>query len=125
MQATSLVLQYTPVQIDVTTTTGLLMGAQVVALNPLQAQGTGGGSQMPFVGIAEATIPLNNFGWITVNGPATGRVVTSTIPGTYVGGGTVSGILGVANASQMFLANAIALQTGLSAGSAIFILIGG
>jgi hypothetical protein len=94
-------------------TSAALLGNQV-----LQASG----ATDVFAGIAEVTLPNLSFGWITMYGPATGRVVSATIPGSPLGPSTLTGVLDIRNSSH-FNAVAVALQSGLSAGSAVFISV--
>lgn len=98
---------------SVVTGTPLLMGAQV-----LQASGA---TDM-FAGVAEVTLPNLGFGWVTIYGPATARVVSATIPGSPLGPSGTTGVLDIRNSSH-FNAVAVALQSGLSAGSAVFISV--
>ncbi len=101
------------VKIDTTVTTAALMGNQVLQ--------TSGRTDM-LLGIAEVTLPNLGFGWITCYGPATARVVTTTVPASALGPDSSTGVLQIRTATD-FNAAAIALQSGLSAGSAVFITI--
>lgn len=73
-----------------------------------------------FMGIAEATLASLSFGWVTIYGPATARVTSLTIPGSSLGPSSTTGVLSIRNSSH-FNAVAVAVASGLSAGSAIFI----
>lgn len=101
----------------VTSATAALIGNQVVQ--------TSGPTDL-LLGIAEVTLPANNYGWITVYGPATGRVATAgaggEIPGAILGPSSNTGVLSIRNTSH-FNAAAIAISSGLSAGSAIFVSV--
>ena len=98
------------VRLDFSVTTAALMGAQVLQ--------TSAATDM-FMGISEVTGPLLNFGWVTIYGPATGRVNLDAA-GSGLGPSGNTGVLSIRNSSH-FNAVAIAMQTGLSAGSAVFI----
>ena len=98
---------------DFTVTTAALMGNQVLQ--------TSGATDM-FFGIAETTLASLNYGWITMFGPATARVEALTVPGTPLGPSSTTGVLTVRNTSH-FNAVALALQSGLSMGSAVFITV--
>lgn len=78
------------------------------------------------LGIAEVTLAANNYGWITCYGPATARVVgsggTGEQPGAALGPSTNTGVLSIRNSSH-FNAAAIAVASGLSAGSAVFVRV--
>lgn len=101
------------VKADAPIVTAALMGNQVV--------GTTGVTDM-LLGVMETTLPLGQYGWITCFGPATAMVVTNTIPAQGLAPGASSGVLGIA-ATCNYNAAAVAIQTGLSAGSAIFITV--
>ena len=91
----------------------LLMGQQVLQVSAITNM---------IAGIAETTLASLNFGWITTYGPATARVVTNANPGVILGSSATTGVLstwGVSNLHGM----AVALQTGLSAGSAVFVTL--
>jgi len=111
VQAQLLVQAREPVRAQFDVTTAALMGNRVLASSAVTDM---------FFGIAEVTLPALGFGWVTVYGPATARVDTAAIPGSPLGPSGTSGVLTIRNTSH-FNAAAIALQTGLSAGSAIFI----
>ena len=118
VKAGSLIQAFEPVRLDFTVAGGspLLLGNQVL---PVSA------STDVFMGIAEVTMANLNFGWITVYGPATARVNTNEIPGAALGPSNAagaSGILAIRNSSH-FSAVAVALQTGLSMGSAVFVTV--
>lgn len=100
------------VKLDSSVTTAALMGHQVLQ--------TSGATDM-MLGIAEVTLANLGFGWVTVYGPATGRVAT-TAAGAGIGPSANTGVLSISNTSH-FNAAAIAMQTGLSAGSAVFISV--
>ena len=100
------------VKLDSSVTTAALMGVQVLQ--------TSGATDM-FMGIAEVTGPLLGFGWVTIYGPATGRVNLDAA-GAGLGPSANTGVLSIRNTSH-FNAAAIAMQTGLSAGSAVFISV--
>lgn len=110
VKASAPINQYMAVAFDTTVTTAALMGNQVRTTQV---------AADPFYGIAEVTLPNLGFGWVTVYGPATARVATATVPGVYLAASTASGILTTAVGASGFAA--IALQTGLSAGSAIYV----
>lgn len=101
------------VKFDTTVSTVALLGNQV-----LQASGA---TDM-FAGVAEVTLPNLGFGWVTMYGPATARVVSALIPGSPLGPSGTTGVLDIRNSSH-FNAVAVALQSGLSAGSAVFISV--
>lgn len=75
-----------------------------------------------FIGIAEVTMAKDVFGWITIYGPATARVATTTIPLSPLGPSADTGVLSIRNTSH-FNAVALAVESGLSFGSAIFISV--
>jgi len=75
-----------------------------------------------FVGIAEVTMAKDNFAWVTIYGPATGRVAAGEIPLSPLGPSANTGVLSIRNTSH-FNAVAIAVESGLSAGSAVFISV--
>lgn len=103
------------VRLDAAVTTGALIGGQVLQTSsPTDV----------FFGIAEATMPILNFGWVTVAGPATGRVRTGEIPGIALNVGTLTGVLQSGGATGAFVGNyvGLALQSGLSAGSAVYLV---
>ena len=75
-----------------------------------------------FFGIAEVTIALNSFGWATIYGPATSRAQTGVVPGVALGTSNFTGVLGIRQVSH-FSAAGLAVATGLSAGSSIFISV--
>lgn len=114
VKAGALIPRYEGVMWDENATaTAALFGNQVVQCI---------GESHLLLGIADqATFALNTYGWITAFGQATARVVTNTVPGNTLGIGTVTGVLARIQTSTNFLPKAIAVQTGLSAGSAIFI----
>lgn len=93
-----------------------LMGAQVVQVDSSTAM---------FFGVAESTLSAASYGWVTIYGPATARVVSLVIPGTAIGPSTAAGLTGVLAVRDISHFNAVglAVQTGLSAGSAVFINI--
>lgn len=104
------------VQLDHTVTTAALIGNQVQAI-----QST---TNILLAGIAETTLAANSFGWITCYGPATARVTTNAPAGAALGPSATTattGVLGIWNMSQFANVAAVAVQTGLSAGSAIFV----
>lgn len=102
------------VQIDSSVAGGspLLIGHQVIAAV---------GATNIFGGVAESTIAALRFGWVTTYGPATARV-ESLAPGSALGPSLSTGVLTIRNTSH-FNAVAVALASGLSAGSAIFISV--
>lgn len=75
-----------------------------------------------FVGIAEVTMAKDNYAWVTIYGPATARVTTTTIPLSSLGPSADTGVLSIRNTSH-FNAVALAVESGLSFGSAIFISV--
>ena len=99
------------VVVDTSVTTAALIGRQVVTVQ--SATGL-------IRGIAEVTLPNLGFGWVTKYGPATARVVTNANPGVALTSSSTTGVLSVWGVSNLDVA-AIALQTGLSAGSAVFV----
>lgn len=114
----SLIPAYESVRLDHSVTTAALMGNQVVQTD---------GATNVFMGVAEVTFANLSFGWITVYGPATARVAgpqadgtTSARDGAPLGPSGNTGVLSIRNTSH-FNAVAVAVQSGLSAGSAIFI----
>lgn len=113
VKASALIPAREAITLDATVTTAALMGNQVRA--------TAGPTDM-FLGVAETTLPLLGFGWATIYGPATARVATLEVQGAPLGPSTNTGVLSIRNTSH-YNAAAIALQTGLSAGSAIFISV--
>lgn len=102
-----------PCRYDFTVTTAALIGNQILQSSAVTDI---------FAGVAEATFASLSFGWLTVYGPATGRVDTNVIPGSPLGPSSTTGVLTIRNTSH-FNAVAVALETGLSAGSAIFISV--
>lgn len=105
---------------DHSVTTAGLIGNQVVAL--------GSTTNMLILGVAEATLSNLGHGWITVHGPATARVVTNAPAGAHLGANAgnaatpvQTGVLNLWSPATSLSVFAIALQTGLSAGSAIYI----
>ena len=116
VKASALIPRYEAVGWDITaTTTAALFGTQV-----LSAIGETG----MLLGVADqATLPLNGYGWITAYGPATARVVTNELPGQRLGCGGQTGVLLRLQITTYFMPRAIAVQTGLSAGSAVFITV--
>src|SRR5690349_9914192 len=68
---------------DATVTTAALISYQVNQLSSV--------TNINVVGLAETTLAALNFGWITVYGPATGRVTTNTNPGTPLGAPAMGG----------------------------------
>lgn len=111
VKASSLIPAGEALKLDATVTTAALMGQQVLQ--------TSGATDM-FYGVAETTLAALTFGWATIYGPATARVNTAEVPGTGIGPSANTGVLSVRNTSH-FNAAAIAMQTGLSGGSAVFI----
>lgn len=113
VKAGALIPRYESVKFDTAVTvTAALFGNQVVQ--------TSGPTDM-FLGVADgATLALNSYGWITFFGPATARVAAGEIPATGLGPSSNTGVLSVRNTSH-FNAVAIAIASGLSAGSAIFV----
>ena len=110
----SLIPRYEPVRVDFTVSTAALIGHQVLQ--------TDGATNM-FFGVADnATFANLSFGWVTVYGPATARVDTLLIPGSPLGPSVTTGVLTIRNSSH-FNAVAVAVQSGLSAGSAIFVTV--
>lgn len=93
-----------------------LFGAQVVQVD---------GTTNMFFGVAEATLASGSYGWVTIFGPATARVASATIPGSALGPSTAAGVTGILAIRDQshFAAFALAVQTGLSAGSAVFITV--
>lgn len=80
---------------------------------------TSGATDM-LLGIAETTLAANNFGWITCYGVATARVTAGEVPNTPLGPSGNTGVLSVRNTSH-FQVGAIAVASGLSAGSTVFV----
>ena len=110
----SLIPQYESLRVDFTVTTAALMGNQVLQSDSQTSM---------FFGVADnATFANLSFGWVTMYGPATARVDTNLIPGSPLGPNSQTGVLTIRNSSH-FNAVGVALQTGLSAGSAIFVNI--
>lgn len=104
--------QFSAVTAQTNLATAALFGNQVI---PTSAR-----THMLF-GVADnSAFASGSFGWITVFGVATGRTTTGTTPGTVLQPGTATGVLDVW-ASTNLQAFALALQTGLSAGSAVFV----
>lgn len=97
----------------VTSVTAALVGNRVVQ--------SSGATDM-FLGIAEVTLAGSSYGWITTYGPATARVATGAIPNTPLGPSGNTGVLSIRNTSH-FNAAAIAVASGLSAGSTVFVSI--
>lgn len=101
----------------VTSSTPALIGNQVVQ--------TSGATDL-LLGIAEVTLAGSNYGWITAYGPATARVRFSAgggeIPGAILGPSGDTGVLSIRNTSH-FNAAAIAISSGLSMGSAVFVAV--
>lgn len=115
MRAGDLIPAGENVRMDFSVVTGSpgLIGGQVLQTS---------GPTNVFLGIAETTLASGNYGWITVYGPATARVATNQIPGGSLGPDvTATGVLSIRNTSH-FMVGALALQTGLSAGSAVFVI---
>jgi len=114
VKASAIIPSGAAVKIDTTVTTAALIGNQVIlTIAPTDM----------CVGIAETTLSALNFGWITCYGPATASVSTqAAAPGQYVGPSSTSGVLAVASTS-LFNAAAVALQSGLSAGSAVYVTV--
>ena len=113
VKASALIPAGEALKMDSSVTTAALMGMQV--------QASSGATDM-FFGIAETTLAALNFGWVTIYGPATGRVVTADAAGAGLGPSANTGVLSIRNTSH-FNAAAIAIQTGLSAGSAVFVSV--
>lgn len=113
VQAAALIPRFEALRVDATVTTAGLIGHRVLQ--------TSGATDM-FMGIAEVTFPNLGFGWATIYGRATARVVAGEIPGSPLGPSSTTGVLTIRNTSH-FNAAAIALQSGLSAGSAIFVSV--
>lgn len=108
----ALIPRFEACKYDTTVTTAALMGNQVLQCD---------GATNIFAGVVEASLASLSFGWITVLGPATARVATGEIPGTPLGPDrTATGVLSVRNTSH-FNASAVAVQSGLSFGSAVFL----
>jgi len=108
----SLIPRFESCKFDTAVTTAALMGNQVLQCD---------GSTNMFAGVAESTFANLSFGWVTLYGPATARVAALTIPGTPLGPDiTATGVLSVRNISH-FNAAAVAVQSGLSMGSAVFV----
>lgn len=106
--------RYEAVRFDeAATATAALFGNQVRATS---------GETDILLGIADnATFANLSYGWITCQGQATARVVTSTIPGARLAPGGSTGVLLTIQTTTYMLPKAIAVQTGLSAGSAIWV----
>mgnify|MGYP001574359104 CR=1 FL=1 len=102
------------VQIDSSVVSGspLLIGHQIIAA---------AGATNLCAGVVEATIASLRFGWVTTYGPATARV-DAVAPGSALGPSALTGVLTIRNTSH-FNAIAVALTSGLSAGSAVFVSI--
>lgn len=113
VRAGALIPRFESVRGDFTVTTAALMGNQVLQ--------TSGATDM-FFGVAETTLASLNYGWITTYGPATARVDSALIPGSPLGPSSTTGVLTIRNTSH-FNAVALALQSGLSMGSAVFIVV--
>ena len=111
VRAGALIPRFESVRGQFDVTTAALMGNQVLQ--------TSAATDI-FFGVAETTLASLNFGWITTYGRATARVVAGEIPGSPLGPSSTTGVLTIRNTSH-FNAVALALQSGLSAGSAIFI----
>ena len=110
----SLVPQYEGLKLDATVTTAALMGNQVLQCDGLTNM---------FFGVADnATFANLSFGWVTMYGPATARVATTTIPESSLGPSANTGVLSIRSTCH-FNAVAVALQTGISAGSAVFVTV--
>jgi hypothetical protein len=116
VKAGALIPQYEAVMFDESATASPgLFGNQVIQ--------SIGESHM-LLGVADqATMASLSYGWITVYGQATARVVTATVPGNSLGVGTLTGVLARVQTSTFFMPRLIAVQTGLSAGSAVFIAV--
>lgn len=97
----------------VTSATAALVGNQVVQAS---------GDTNMFLGIAEVTMAGSNYGWITTYGPATARVVSAVIPMQPLGPGSSTGVLSIRNTSH-FNAAALAVASGLSMGSTVFVSV--
>ena len=113
MRAGALIPAYEAVSYDNSVVSGspLLLGNQVIAAI---------GETNLVLGIAETTLSSGNYGWITVYGPVTARVQTTVIPGRQLGAAGETGVLGIRTTSN-YHQSALAVQTGLSAGSAVFL----
>ena len=110
----SLIPRFESVRVDGTVSTAALIGHQVVQ--------TDGQTNM-FFGVADSHTFANlSYGWVTIYGPATARVDTTVIPNSALGPNSQTGVLTIRNTSH-FNAVAVALQSGLSAGSAVFITV--
>lgn len=113
VRAAALIPAGEPCTADATITTAAWIGHNVLQTSAVTNT---------FFGIAETTLASGSFGWVTLYGPATARVDTNLIPGSPLGPSVTTGVLTIRNTSH-FNAAAIALQTGLSAGSAIFVSV--
>ena len=109
----ALIAAYSALKLDVS--------ASTAAAAMTQAVQTSTDTDM-FFGVNEVTMALNSFGWITVYGPATARVTTGIVPGVALGTTNTTGILGIRQISH-FSAAGLAVASGLSAGSPIFISV--
>jgi len=116
VKAGALIPAYSACKFDTSVTTGaaLTAVAQVVQTN---AQDTD-----MFIGVAEVTMALNSFGWLTIYGPATARTTTGIVPGVALGPSSLTGVLGIRQISHFYTAG-LAVQSGLSAGSAVYISV--
>ena len=108
----ALIPRYEAVTVDETVSTAALLGNQVLQ--------TGTISEMLFGVADQATFANLSFGWVTVFGNATARVAAGTVPGAYLAASAATGVLSGLGASNMQV-GALALQSGLSAGSAVYI----
>lgn len=76
------------------------------------------------LGIAETTLAAANYGWLTCYGPATAMVVSNVIPDSLLGPSASTGVLGIIGSTSNIVGlnpMGITIQTGLSAGSAVFV----
>src|SRR5882724_5539788 len=88
-KAGALLLAYQALKLD--TTTGGQLGAQVIQVTT---------DTDVFLGVAEVTIALNSFGWITTYGPATCRVAVAAVPGVALGPANATGALTIRQVSN-------------------------
>lgn len=71
-------------------------------------------------GVAEVSMPLNYYGWVTIYGPATARAGVNVAIASGLGPNVATGVLTIRNTSH-FNGAAIAMAAGVSSGSAVYI----
>ena len=108
----------------------VLAGGTIAASDAVKSSGTTGttvitttaAANQKVVGVAETAITNAQYGWITVYGKATCKVVVSTAAGAVLDADSgTAGTLKLAVSGDLNTGDAVAMETGVAAGSLVFL----